>query len=212
MREQKKAKNQENLENFEEIYIRTYQEFYEYVRILITDQRKVKELLILTYSKLYYNMDGPFGRMGVGYWLKEEAEKIAELKMGITAEQIKASHIKEKEKNEDILKDRGTEKQRLDETSIFLEIVDYLKLDENADSKQETSGIRLIAKNIFSVALLGAAIAAIVMGIDKIKYQIDIVRAPFLESMSLEEENSLEAQKNKKKHIKIGEKRWSVND
>lgn len=39
MREQKKAKVQEHLENFEEIYIRTYQEFYEYVRILITDQK-----------------------------------------------------------------------------------------------------------------------------------------------------------------------------
>ena len=58
MREQKKAKVQEHLENFEEIYIRTYQEFYEYVRILITDQKKVKELLILTYSKLYYIIDG----------------------------------------------------------------------------------------------------------------------------------------------------------
>ena len=42
MREQKKAKVQEHLENFEEIYIRTYQEFYEYVRILITDQKKSK--------------------------------------------------------------------------------------------------------------------------------------------------------------------------
>lgn len=212
MREQKKAKVQEHLENFEEIYIRTYQEFYEYVRILITDQKKVKELLILTYSKLYYNMDGPFGRMGIGHWLKEEAEKIAELKMGITSEQIRASHIKEKEKKEDTLKDRETEKQKLDEASIFLEIIDYLKLDENADLKQEISGIRLIAKNIFSIALLGIAMTAIVIGIDKIKYQIEIVRAPFLESMSLEEENSLEAQRNKKKHIKIGEKIVYLSD
>lgn len=212
MREQKKTKNQEHLENFEEIYIQTFQEIYDYIKILLADQSKVKELLILTYARLYHHLDGPFGRKGVAYWLKETANELAEVKMGIMPEQIKALHVNEKGKKEDILSRSIPEKKRLDETSVFLEITDYLKLDENSNSDGEISGIRLVFKNIISIGLLVAAIAAIVVGVDKIKYQIDLLRAPFLESMSMEKENSLEAQRNQKKHIKIGNKIVYLSD
>lgn len=205
MRKQKKTKKQEHLENFEEIYIDTYQDVYEYVKILIGDQKKVKELLILTYARLYHNLDGPFGRLGAGNWLKETADDLAEVKFGIMPEQIKASRIKTKVKKEESI-NNNTENQKLDETSMFLEITDYLNLDDSMDSEQDISGFLLILKNVFSIALLMVAIAAIVMGVDKIKKQIDAVRAPFLESLAMEEESRREAEKNKKKHIKIGSK------
>lgn len=212
MREQKKTKKQEHLENFEEIYIQTFQETYEHIKILLADQRKVKELLILTYARLYHHLDGPFGRKGVAHWLKETADELAEVKMGIMPEQIKALQVKENIKKESTINKNSPERKRLDETSVFLEITDYLKLDENSDSDRDISGIRLIFKNIISIGLLVAAVAAIVVGVEKIKYQVDLLRAPFLESLSMEEENSLEAQRNKKDHIKIGNKVVYLSD
>ena len=176
MREQKKTKKQEHLENFEEIYIQTFQETYEHIKILLADQRKVKELLILTYARLYHHLDGPFGRKGVAHWLKETADELAEVKMGIMPEQIKALQVKENIKKESTINKNSPERKRLDETSVFLEITDYLKLDENSDSDREISGIRLIFKNIISIGLLVAAVAAIVVGVEKIKYQVDLLR------------------------------------
>ena len=54
--------------------------------------------------------------------------------------------------------------------------------------------------------LLVAAVGALVIGADKIKQQFELLKKPFKESLSMEGEDSLEAQRNKKNHIKIGGK------
>lgn len=205
MREQKKTKNQQRQERFEEIYIRTYQDVSQYISLMISDSEKARKLIILTYADLYSNMEDVFGKDNISEWLKGRADDLAELKLGITAEQVKAAHIREK-KQENSISINPSKTRKLDETSVFFDIWDYLKLDENQDSNKEFSKLRIIAQNIFSCALLVAAVGALVIGADKIKNQIEILKKPFEESLSMEEEDSLEAQRNQKNHIKIGNK------
>lgn len=207
MREQKKNRSQERRERFEEIYIHTFQKTYDHIRLLIADEKKAKKLLILTYADVYSNMEDLFGKGNVTGWIQEKADGIAEMKMEISPEQIRSARMKENMKKNSILKSGNSakEKKSLDETSVFLEIEDYLKLDENMDLNGESSKIWMIVKNVFAFGFLAAAVGAIVVGADKIKKQIDLIRAPFLEFMS-REEDLLEAQKNQKKHIKIANK------
>lgn len=204
MREQKKTRNQERRDSFEEIYIRTYHKTYDHIRLLAADHKRAKKLLILTYAELYSNMGEIFGKDNVSDWLKEKADDIAELKMGVSPEQVRASRLKEKTQINDM------SRNGIDETSLFLEIEDYLKLDENQESNREISKIWIVIKNIFACALLSVAVSALVFGADKIKKQIAILKAPFLESLS--EEDDSEDPKNQKKHIKIANKIVYLSD
>lgn len=209
---QRKNKNQERRERFEEIYIRTFQKTYHYIRLLTTDNKKVKKLLILTYADLYSNMEDIFGKSDVSGWIQEKADDIAELKMGISPEQVRVARFKNKTEDNSVLKEEKSvrDRNRLDEASVFLEIEDYLKLDD-MDSRGESSKALLIFKNIFACGFLVTAVGFLVIGADKIRKQIDLLKAPFLESMSAEED-LLEAQKNQKKHIKIAKKIVYLSD
>ena len=53
MREQKKNRNQERRERFEEIYIHTFQKTYDHIWLLVPDERKARKLLVLTYADVY---------------------------------------------------------------------------------------------------------------------------------------------------------------
>ena len=141
MREQKKNRSQERRERFEEIYIHTFQKTYDHIRLLIADEKKAKKLLILTYADVYSNMEDLFGKGNVTGWIQEKADGIAEMKMEISPEQIRSARMKENMKKNSILKSGNSakEKKSLDETSVFLEIEDYLKLDENMDLNGESS-------------------------------------------------------------------------
>lgn len=211
MREQKKNKNQQRQECFEEIYIRTYQNVCTHVRFLILDIEKAKKLLILTYADLYSNIEDIFGKDNITEWLKKKADDIAELKLGISSEQMAAAHMRE-QKQENILNVSSDKSKKLDETSLFFEIWDYLKLDENQDSGKEFSKLRIIAQNIFSCILLTVAVGALIIGADKLKEQIEILKKPFVESLPVDVEDSSEAQKNQKNHIKIANKIVYLSD
>lgn len=207
MREQKKNRNQERRERFEDIYIHTFQKTYNHIWLLVSDEKEARKLLVLTYADVYSNMEDLFGKGDTEKWVQQKADDIAELKMNISPEQIRAAKVKESMKENSLLKsgDSSKKKKSLDETSVFLEIEDYLKLDENMDLNGESSKVWMIVKNIFACGFLVTAVGALVVGADKIRKQIDLLRAPFLESISMEED-LLEAQRNQKKHIKIANK------
>lgn len=205
MRKQKKTKSQERQERFEEIYIQTYEDVCRYIRLLIPNREKAKKLLILTYADFYSNIVDYFGKSNIAELLQEKADDIALLKLGISQEQIRAAHMK---KSKGIgVPESNSGKDKLDETSIFFEIWDYLKLDENQDGNGNFSKIRFIGINLLSVALLLSAIAALIFGAGKIKQKLESLRKPFLESLAAEESKRLEEEeKKKKKSIKIGGK------
>lgn len=205
MRKQKKTKSQERQERFEEIYIQTYEDVCRYIRLLIPNREKAKKLLILTYADFYSNIVDYFGKSNIAELLQEKADDIALLKLGISQEQIRAAHMK---KSKGIgVPESNSGKDKLDETSIFFEIWDYLKLDENQDGNGNFSKIRFIGINLLSAALLLSAIAALVFGAGKIKQKLESLRKPFLESLAAEESKRLEEEeKKKKKSIKIGGK------
>ena len=207
MMEQKKNRNQERRERFEDIYIHTFQKTYNHIWLLVSDEKEARKLLVLTYADVYSNMEDLFGKGDTEKWVQQKADDIAELKMNISPEQIRAAKVKESMKENSLLKsgDSSKKKKSLDETSVFLEIEDYLKLDENMDLDGESSKVWMIVKNIFACGFLVTAVGALVVGADKIRKQIDLLRAPFLESISMEED-LLEAQRNQKKHIKIANK------
>lgn len=180
MREQKKNRNQERRERFEDIYIHTFQKTYNHIWLLVSDEKEARKLLVLTYADVYSNMEDLFGKGDTEKWVQQKADDIAELKMNISPEQIRAAKVKESMKENSLLKsgDSSKKKKSLDETSVFLEIEDYLKLDENMDLNGESSKVWMIVKNIFACGFLVTAVGALVVGADKIRKQIDLLRAP----------------------------------
>ena len=205
MKKQKKTKSQERQERFEEIYIQTSEDVSRYIRLLIPNREKAKKLLILTYADFYTNMVDYFGKSNTAQLLQEKADDIAVLKLGISQEQIRVTHMKRNQGTG--LSESNSGRDKLDETSVFFEIWDYLKLDENQDGNGNFSTLRLIGQNILSVAFLLSAIGALVFGAGKIKERLESLRKPFLESLAAEESKRLEEEeKKKKKSIKIGGK------
>lgn len=207
MREQKDNSIQERRERFEELYIRTYQKLYDYIHLMKLDHNEEKELLILTYVELYSNLEEFSGGKNVVEWLQNRADDVAKKSMGITQEQILSSRMADnrgRKNGSETPEEKRTENDN--QISTFLEIEDYLKLDDNGDLNGKYSKTKTLFLNVFAIVLLIAAVWVIVAGADKVKEQIELVKKPFLESMSLEEESRLEAQKNQKKHVKIGNK------
>lgn len=206
MRKQKKTKSQERQEHFEETYIQTYEDVYQHIRFLTQNKEIAKKLLILTYADFYANMSTDyFGKSNITELLQKKADDIAQLKLGISSEQVRVGHMRKKQKADTLV--ISSDKEKLDETSVFFEIWDYLKLDEKQDTNRNLSKIRLIGQNVLSILLLCTAIAALVLGADQIKQKIVALRKPFLESLAAEESRKLEEEeKNKKKSIKIAGK------
>lgn len=62
----------ERWEIFEDIYINTYQEVYCYLQHFTTDEKIIKQLLILTYSELYPVVEKSLELGNIIDWLKKK--------------------------------------------------------------------------------------------------------------------------------------------
>lgn len=196
MKGQKNLRDKDKWEVFEEIYIYTYKELCQHIQYLTTDVDKVKRLLVLTYMQFYPLMDQSKGFHDSLEWLKKKADYLAENEMKVPSEKIRATYAMEKEiRKEDGMGDELQKKAGLilDEASIFFDIKDQLNIEGNLGEKSESFLSLTIVRIFFSTALSIAAIGIVIFGWEKISQQLQILKEPFLKSLTL---NKIEVPKN----------------
>ena len=188
MKGQKNLRDKDKWEVFEEIYIYTYKELCQHIQYLTTDVDKVKRLLVLTYMQFYPLMDQSKGFHDSLEWLKKKADYLAENEMKVPSEKIRATYAMEKEiRKEDGMGDELQKKAGLilDEASIFFDIKDQLNIEGNLGEKSESFLSLTIVRIFFSTALSIAAIGIVIFGWEKISQQLQILKEPFLKSLTL---------------------------
>lgn len=208
MGKQKKIQAAEWLDELEKIYIYTYQDVYRHIKLLISNDEKAKELLILTYLDAYSCRDELQGKKEYLEWMKNRSDSIAVDKMGVDQDTVDESYAEEKMQEE-----KSPEKRHsnLDEVSVFLEISDRLNVDDNQDSAEGSRKVLFVAQNIFSFGLFIAAVAILVFGAGKIREQLEILKEPFETTIAsgTEEESEEEKAENR---IKVKNKVVYLSD
>lgn len=195
-------------DEFENLYIVTYQQLYHHAGLIFKQEEKVKELLILTYMEAYQRRDQLQKEKVPVDWLLKREDFLAETKLEASREMLDASYAEEKMQSKEAKKENAS---KLDETSLLLEIEDRLNIMEDQDVTASKSVVASTIQGFFSVAVFIAAIAALCVGIWKIKAQLDVLHEPF-ERRFVEETDSTDAQgrenlaENNESCIQVGEK------
>lgn len=161
---------------FENLYIVTYQTLYRHAKLIFNQEEKARELLILIYMEAYQREEQLQKEKIPVDWLMKRADFLAESKLEATREMLDASYAEEKMQSKEAKKENWS---KFDETSLLLEIEDRLGIVDENDSDQPKSVAKTTVQGLFSFALLLAAIAAISVGILKVKHQLDVLQEPF---------------------------------
>ena len=163
------------IHEFENLYILTYKSLYRHAKLIFGQEEKAKELLIQVYMEAYQRGSQLQKEKSPADWLLKRSDFLAETKLEATREMIEASYAEEKMQSKEARKENLT---NLDETSLLLEIEDRLGIVEGTgEYPDETDASR--GKRIWSIVLLIAAILLAIVGIWKVKHQLDLLQAPF---------------------------------
>lgn len=161
---------------FENLYIVTYQTLYRHAKLIFSQEEKARELLILTYVEAYQRGEQLQKEKTPIDWLMKRADFLAETKLEATREMLEASYAEEKMQSKEAKKENPS---RLDETTVLLEIEDRVGIVDDQEAEQSKSIAKTTVQGIFSFALLAVAIIAIAVGVMKLKRQLDILQEPF---------------------------------
>lgn len=161
---------------FENLYILTYQTLYRHAKLIFNQEDKARELLILTYMEAYQREEQLQKEKAPVDWLMKRADFLAETKLGATREMLDNSYAEEKMQSKEAKKENHS---RLDETSLLLEIEDRLEIVDEKETDKSKSVAKTTFQGLFSFVLLGVAVAALFVGVMKVKHQLDILHEPF---------------------------------
>lgn len=201
----KTAKAQKILElnkwihEFETLYLVTYRALYRHAKLIFNHEEKARELLILVYMEAYQRGEQLQKEKSPTDWLLKRSDFLAETKLEATREMIEASYAEEKMQSKEAKKENLT---NLDETSLLLEIEDRLGIVEGAGEHVEEPEISP-GKRIGSLILLIIALFLAVIGIWKVKHQLDLLQVPFEKKFQQTEESEAE---NETTEIQLGDK------
>lgn len=161
---------------FENLYIVTYQTLYRRAKLIFSQEEKARELLILTYVEAYQRREQLQKEKTPIDWLIKRADFIAETKLQATREMLEASYAEEKMQSKEAKKENLS---GLDEATVLLEIEERLGIVDEQEAEHGGSIAKTTVQGIFSFALLVIAVAALVVGAIKVKRQLDIIHEPF---------------------------------
>lgn len=188
-------------EQFEKLYVYTYQEVYHHAKLLVKTEEQIKELLILVYSDAYFHEKELKEQGYSGKWLKNLADSLAMSKMGVSEEAVNFSYDEEK-----MQESNGVDKSKayLDETSVYLEIMDKIHGDDENEEEDQASWFVLARQIILCVIFIGVLVVIFQFGSVKLKDQIYLLKEPFMETIpELKSEEELEAEKKEKQDYVI---------
>lgn len=197
-------------EQFEKLYIYTYQEVYDHAKLLVKTEDMARKLLVLTYSEAYAREKEYAKQSNLEEWLKGLSDMMAICKLNVSEETAAASYAKEKIQEKD-----GLDKSKipLDETSVYLEIMDKIHGDEEKDGDEPASMFALVRQIILCVIFVAAAVMIYRFGSVKLKNQIYVLKEPFMETIpELKSEEELEAEKGKQDYVVVGGKVVYLSD
>lgn len=190
---------------FENLYILTYQTLYRHAKLIFSQDEKARELLILTYVEAYQRGEQLQKEKTPVDWLMKRADFLAETKLEATKEMLEASYAEEKMQSKEAKKENPS---RLDEATVLLEIEDRVGIVDDQETEQSGSIAKTTVQGVFSFALLAVAIVAIAVGVMKLKRQLDILQEPF-ERTFIDDTaagNDPSQQERRERRIQIGDK------
>ncbi len=196
-------------EEFERLYITTYQAVYRHGKLIINQEEKVKELLILTYMEAYQRQEQLQKEKTPVEWLIKRADFWAETKLEASKEMLEASYAEEKMQSREAKKEN---RSHLDEASILLEIEDRLGLVDVQEEGKEKSIALLSFQGIFSLVLFAIAVIVLMIGLRKVKYQFDLVSDPFYETFTAVSDQVQESNSADENRIQLGNKVVYLSD
>jgi hypothetical protein len=194
------------IDEFETLYITTYQTLYRHGKLIFNQEEKVRELLILTYMEAYQRSSQLQKEKSPLEWLIKREDFWAETKLEATKEMLEASYAEEKMQSKEAKKKN---RSNLDETSVLLEIEDRLGLVDAAETPAEKGNSRTVAKGVLSIVLVFLAAAVVVIGFYKVRQKLQHISEPFERRFSSysDETVSLPAETEKKDIvIQVGDK------
>ena len=187
------------IHEFENLYILTYKSLYRHAKLIFGQEEKAKELLIQVYMEAYQRGSQLQKEKSPADWLLKRSDFLAETKLEATREMIEASYAEEKMQSKEARKEKLT---NLDETSLLLEIEDRLGIVEGTGEYPDETDVSR-GKRIWSIVLLIAAILLAIVGIWKVKHQLDLLQAPFERTFHQTEETEA---KKETIEIQLGDK------
>ena len=187
------------IHEFENLYILTYKSLYRHAKLIFGQEEKAKELLIQVYMEAYQRGSQLQKEKSSADWLLKRSDFLAETKLEATREMIEASYAEEKMQSKEARKENLT---NLDETSLLLEIEDRLGIVEGTGEYPDETDVSR-GKRIWSIVLLIAAILLAIVGIWKVKHQLDLLQAPFERTFHQTEETEA---KKETIEIQLGDK------
>ncbi|MDO4268248.1 MAG: hypothetical protein Q4C73_07210 [Eubacteriales bacterium] len=206
MKQQDGAMESSWTEEFENLYITTYQALYRHGSLIFNQKEKVKELLILTYAEAYQRDEQLQKEKSPLEWLLKRMDFLAETKLEATKEMLEASYAEEKMQSKEAKKEV---RSSLDEATILLEIEDRLGIMDKPAQPEQKEEPQPAAKSILSVILVVLALAAIIIGIGKLKHQVDLLREPFQKRFVEPSEDESSQQANR---VQVGDKVVYLSD
>lgn len=176
-------------QKFEEIFILTCHDVhYHTERLMDYDHEIARELLIDTYVEAYQRKVSLPSIEKQTLWLKKVADSMAESSMRLTREEIEAAYMEGKGQSKEMGKEAVS---KLDEVSVYLEVTDRISQFDSPEAPASRKTYVIVAlKGLISLVLLGLAMAALLMGIIKVKQQIGQLKEPFVRELSVGEMTS----------------------
>ena len=162
------------IDEFETLYITTYQTLYRHGKLIFNQEEKVRELLILTYMEAYQRSSQLQKEKSPLEWLMKRADFWAETKLEATREMLESSYAEEKMQSKEAKKEN---RSNLDETSVLLEIEDRLGLVDEAETPAEKEPSRPVVKSVISIVLVFLAAAVVVIGFYKVRQRLQHISA-----------------------------------
>lgn len=161
---------------FENLYILTYQTLFRHAKLIFNQDENIRELLVLTYMEAYQRGEQLQKEKIPLEWLMKRADFLAETKLGATREMLDASYAEEKMQSKEAKKEKFSE---LDETSLLLEIEERLGIVDEQGYAPDSSKTSVVFQGVVSLALLILAIVGLLLGIYKVKQQFKMLKEPF---------------------------------
>lgn len=168
-----------HMEELEKLYIFTFQELYDHIRLLSTDEKEKRNLLICTYAELYGKESLLLQQNNMLEQMKKQADLVAERDFHISHEVIEASYAEEKMRQDN---DPKRQKVQFDETTVFLEIEDQVQ--ENLQQEKKGKGSQNFSKikSLFSWCMFLLSVGFLAIGISKVSHQVKVLKEPFVNS------------------------------
>ncbi|MCD8084529.1 MAG: hypothetical protein LUE86_13750 [Clostridiales bacterium] len=193
MKKKKQSEESIRIEEFENLYILTYQTLYRHAELIFDNQEdRMKELLILTYMEAFQRTDQLRKEKNPVDWLLKRADFLAETKLEASREMLDNSYAEEKMQSKEAKKEN---RSRFDEASMLLEIEDRLEISEEREQTEPKGLLHAVAQILVSLVFIAIAAVVIGFGVWKIRSRVSQIRSPLdINTLEMAKEEAEETQ------------------